>query len=253
MATNLNQPAPSRRLNLSIDYRIITIVLLAVIAGMLALWRPWTSAQTSDRTIQVTGQTTLKAEPDEYIFYPAYEFKNKDRNAALAELSKKSDEVVAKLKSLGVSDSKIKVNSDGYEPYYLEKTPGTTTYTLRLTVVVDNRELAQKVQDYLVTTTPTGTVSPQADFSDARRKELENQARDEATKDARAKADQTAKNLGFKLGKVKAVSDGSGFGDVIPYDGRLEAAIDSSASTKLAVQPGENELSYSITVTYFVK
>ncbi len=54
----------------------------------------------------------------------------------------------------------------------------------------------------MVTTAPTGQVSPRPNFSDAKRKELESKARDEATKDARAKADQSARNLGFKVGKI---------------------------------------------------
>jgi len=82
---------------------------------------------------------------------------------------------------------------------------------------------------------------------------LENQARDEATKDARAKADQSAKNLGFKVAAVKAVNDGSGFGGypypTIDYAEGLKA--DDSRSS-LTIQPGENDLSYTVTVTYFI-
>ena len=123
-----------------------------------------------------------------------------------------------------------------------------------MTIKIDNRDLAQKVQDYLITTSPTGAVSPQAGFSEAKRKTLETKARDQATKDARSKADQSAKNLGFKIGKVKTVTDSSGFGGPIVY-GLAEgsnAGVDSS-NTKLAVQPGENDLQYSVTVTYYVR
>lgn len=258
MSPSDTTPQPTKtRASFSLDYRLIILVLLATIGAMFLIWRPWAApVSEDDRTINVTGEAKVTATPDEYVFYPTYEFKNADKDLALKDLTKKSDEVVAKLKELGVADNKIKTNSDGndYPVYYPESDSKYATYSLRLTVTVDSREHAQKIQDYLLTTTPQGSVSPQATFSDAKRKELENQARDEATKDARAKADQSAKNLGFKVGKVKSVSDGSGFnGDYIRMQGGTEPSGIVTDGQKLAVQPGENELHYSVTVTYFVR
>ncbi len=234
---------------LKLDYRVVIVVLLVVIAGMLAVWRPWIA--TGERTIDVTGTATVTAEPDEFVFYPSYEFTGADKAALLSSLGTKSSEIVAKLKDLGVADSKIKTNSSGYDyPVYKDST-STPTYTLSFTVTLDNKELSQKVQDYLVTTSPSGSVSPQATFSDAKQKELESKARDEASKDARAKAEQSAKNLGFSVGAVKSVNDSGGFGTVFPM--YANSAQDMAVSSgKLTVQPGENDLNYTVTVTYFV-
>jgi len=235
---------------------VILITVIAVLVTKIA-----TSTDTSiGRTVSVTGQATLKAEPDEYVFYPRFTFKNANKDAALADMTKKSNEIVASLKKLGVSDKDIKSNADGNDSdvYYQPLDAGTdkSTYSLQLTVTVADKALVKKVQDYLVTVAPTGGVSPQVDFSDAKRKELESKARDDATKDARAKADQSAKNLGFKVGKVKTISDGSGFND-IPYsiDRGAAMAIDSiePSVASLDVQPGENELNYSVTVVYEIK
>jgi len=222
---------------------------------MLVLWRPWNDTTTDARTVEVTGSSTITAKPDEFVFSPSYDFKDADKDAALAQLSKKSDEIVAKLKSLGVAESKIKTDSSGYDyPVYYDDGQDAT-YTLDLTVTVSDPRLAQKVQDYLVTTAPTGSVSPNADFSDKKRNQLESQARDEATKDARAKADQMAKNLGFKVGKVKAIDDSNGFdGGIVPLTGARGMSASSAEDTSsLSVQPGENDLDYSITVTYYIK
>lgn len=257
-----NPSESNKRISLTFDYRIIVFILLAIIAGMLFLWKPWGpgSADSNARTIDVTGTATVRAEPDEYVFSPNYQFRNADKDKALAELTKKSADIVAKLKELGVKDTSIKTNSSGngdYYPYYFDPISKLATYSLQLTVTINDRDMSQKIQDYLVTTTPQGSVSPQANFSDAKRKELEAKARDDATKEARTKADQSAKNLGFKIGKVKAVSDGVGFGDV--YSTRGAIALDSATETsapappKLGIQPGENELNYSVTVTYYLR
>lgn len=239
----------SPKLNLAIDLRFVVGALLVVIIAMLLIWRPWSAA--SDRTIEVTGSATLKAIPDAFVFYPTYEFKNASKEIALGELSKKSDQVVVKLKELGVPESSIKTTSSGYDPtLYPEYEGKEATYSLRMTVTIDNKELAQKVQDYLVSTAPTGTVSPLPTFSQAKQKELEATARDQATKDARQKASQTASNLGFGLGSVKAVRDGLGFGAIEPYPATTEL---DAAGRSLGLQPGENELSYSVTVTYYIR
>jgi uncharacterized protein YggE len=226
--------------------------LAIVIIGMLFMWQPW--ANTGDRTIEVTGQTKVKAVPDQFVFYPAYQFKGNDKNTALTELTKKSDDATAKLKELGVVENNIKTDSSGFNyPLYIEGEDKETTYSLQLTVTVDNAELAQKVQDFLVTTEPTGSVSPQPGFSETKRKELEATARDQATKEARAQADQMAKNLGFRVSGVKSVTDSAAGGGVIPYMSREGATATDKAQSSFTIHPGENELPYSVTVVYFIR
>jgi uncharacterized protein YggE len=250
----MDSPKPTNATSIQIDFRVVAAILLIVILAMFAVWRPWEGGG-EDRTVSVTGQASLKAAPDEFVFYPTYEFKNADKQAALAAVTKKSGEVVAAVKNLGVADSGIKTNSDGYDTPLYKEDRNTPTYMLRITINVGNKELAQKVQDYLITTSPSGAVSPQATFSDAKRKELESKARDEATKDARSKAEQSAKNLGFGLGNVKTVSDGTGFGVGVMPAGRatMDAMATAPAIQQLTLQPGENELTYSVSVTYYVR
>lgn len=258
MADQISPVQPDqKKLNFSLDYRIVVFILLAVIVGMLVAWRPWQEQLTGDsRTVTVTGESKVSAEPDEYVFYPRYEFKNTDKTAGLKEVASKSEEIITGLKKLGIKDNKIKTNSDGnsFQPYFRED-DSNTTYSLALTITSGQKDEAQKIQDYLVSTGPVGAVSPQASFSEKKRKELESQARDKATQDARAKADQSAKNLGFKIHKVKSVEDGVGFVGLHPQmatDMALSAPMERSIS-KLAVQPGENELNYTVKVVYFVR
>lgn len=251
MSDTIN-PQNKNSFRLSLDYRIIILLLLAVIAGMLIAWRPWDKAGGGERTVKVTGEAKIKAEPDQFVFYPSYEFKNADKSVALKELSAKSEEITNKLKELGVEASKIKTNSSGFDqPVYNQPDSKEATYYLSFTVTLTNRDLSQKIQDYLVSTNPSGQVSPQPSFSDTKRKELESQARDAASKEARSKAEQSAKNLGFKVGDVKSIEDGGGFGDVYPI--MQEADMAAAPATRLGIQPGENELNYSVTVTYYVR
>lgn len=250
------RPSNKQKINIPLDLRVVVVVLLLTIIGMLALWKPWFAGENSaSRTVEVAGEAKVKAAPDEFVFYPAYQFDNEDRTAALAELTKKSDSIVSGLKEIGVPEKQIKTNSNGYDTPGLpeKRVEAVATYSLQLTVTTQDKQLAQKIQEYLLTTAPSGGVSPQYTFSEKKRKALENQAREEATKDARRKAEQMAANLGFRIGGVKSVSDNKEYG-VFPMEGRA-MALDTgeTAQPQLSLQPGENELNHSVTVTYFIR
>lgn len=253
---------PRKKFTITFDLRLVIVLLLLVIGGMLWFWKPWHKEPQADRTISITGQATVKAVPDEYVFYPYYQFKNADRKTAEDALNKKSEEVNAKLKEIGVSDSSIKSNTSNYgNNLYSTQTNNNNSkplyvYTLQFTITVSDQNLAQKVQDYLTTTNSLGSVSPSAQFSESKKKQLQNQARDQATKDARSQADQTAKNLGFKIIGVKNVKDDQGLNNNYPYITNSTddaAGIAKSSSSSLRLQPGENDLSYSVIVVYFIR
>lgn len=237
------------------DYRWVVAVLLVVIVVMIALWRPWEPRYDAQaRTIEASGQATVKAVPDEYAFYPSYSFKNADKATALADATKKSEEVVAGLKKTGVTDTAIKASVNGYQDGMYTSGNGTNdyVYTLSLTVTITDKNLSQKAQDYLVSTSPEGGVSPQPTFSDATRKTLESTARDKASKDARSKADQLAKNLGGKVGDIKTITDGVGFGGVTPMYA-MDTAAGKTMPSSLTLQPGENDLIYTVSVIYYLR
>jgi uncharacterized protein YggE len=243
------------RLNISLDSRKVIIILLVAIVAMVFLWKPWNKPpQNTDRTVQVNGEATIKADPDEFIFSPSYEFKNANKQAALSELIKKSDEIISQLKKLGVPDSNIKTNADGYERgvYFPTSDTGQNTYSLMINVNTDSKDQAQKVQNYLVTTSLSGAVTPYSTFSKPKQKELEGLARDLAEKDARKKAEKSAKNIGFKLGAVKTISETNGFGGITPLE-KASPAIDQASPASISVQPGQNDINYQISVTYYIK
>ncbi len=244
------------KIRVGIDLRILCVILALLVVAMLVIWMPWRSAEKSDEIIKVTGETVLKSEPDQYVFYPAYEYRHADKSTAQTQATDKAKEIVAKLNDLGLPESQIKSSVNGYMNHPVRDTTSEEyVYTAQVTITVSSKDSAQKVQDYIATTGAQGSVTPQGSFSESKRKELESQARNEATKDARHKADQSAESLGFKLGRVKSVEDGAGFAGPIPLDARSGSIEmgDKAISNSLPVLPGENELHYSVTVTYFVR
>jgi len=90
----MKQQTPDNKLNLSVDLRLVVILLLVVIIGMFVMWKPWSTTTNDARTITVTGEAKISAEPDEYTFQPSYEFKDANKETGLANLTQKSDEIV---------------------------------------------------------------------------------------------------------------------------------------------------------------
>jgi uncharacterized protein len=252
-----NNSSTRQNITFSLNYKVISIVLAMLLVLATAFTaRPWVR-DAENRVISVTGEATVTAEADEFIFYPNWSYTATNEQEGLSQVSAKSKEVVTKLKELGIPEQNIKVTSSGTDSngmYYPERELGTNpTYYLTIQVTTTSKEQAQTVQDYLIDTGPTGSITPQGGFSDTKQKELESQARDEATKDARAKADQTASNLGFKVGKVKTVSDLTpGYG-IYPMMDTAVTNSNGAVSDKIAVQPGTNDLNYTITVEYYIE
>jgi len=237
---------------ISLDLRIVSLVLLVGLIASIVMWKPWQT--TSTRTISVSGESSSKAVPDEYQFMPTYQKKGTDRAAIQKELTDKINEVIAKLKELGVDESNISLASSTYDNYYNDGTNEVTSNTL--TIAVNDKDLSQKISDYLVTTAPEGQLSPYATFSKDKQKEVENQLRSEAITDAKKKAEQMAKDLGAKLGKVETITDQTGGGGVFPMLSRTEGSVgmaSDSVVSSLPVLPGKQELSYTVQITYQIK
>lgn len=249
-----------KNITIKINAWVICAILLIANLVTLSLWQPWVDNSVSDRTITITGTTTIEAEADQFVFSPYYQREGSDKVVINAELSDLAKAITTKLKELGVEDSAIKtdVNAYDYSIYYGGPT-NEETATLYVTVTLKDKVLAQTVQDYIVTTSPAGSITPQISFSVAKQKVLEAQAREEALADAKSKAETTANQSGAKLGKVVSITDNI-YGGVTPMPWIMDAgikssdsSISSSAESSYSIQPGLNEYTFSINIIYELK
>src|SRR5690606_39059543 len=130
----------------------------------------------------------------------------------------------------------------------IEPSSNDSTVNLTTTIKAPSKEVAQKVQNYLATTDAKGQLTSQPSFSQTKRHELENQARDKAIKDAKEKAERTASNLSAKLGKVKQVKESQNQG--ISYPAIAEDTKQGAGTSSLPVTPGTQPVSASVEVIF---
>ena len=242
------------KLNLSLDLRIVCMLLVVIILAMTAMWRPWQNSGVSDRTISVTGTGKITAQPDTYQFNPSYQ------KPTTGELITVITTVTNKLKELGVAEKDIQLQSNAYtDPQPLgdkvmtAPAPEQVGSTAYLTIKVPNKELAQKVQDYITTTGAEGQLTPQPTFSDEKQKELKDQARAKAIDDAKAQASKTANNLGAKLGRVVEVKDSTEFGGIYSLEAGSSRGTAQDTVTTLPIFPGEQNITFAVQVTFEIK
>lgn len=235
----------NNKLTFSIDLRVVCVLLLVIIVAMLGFWRPWQADAASDRKITVSGTGKVTTAPDIYQFNPSYQ------KPTTEELNSTVTTVTDKLKELGVEEKDIQVQSNAYRTLEISPIPdqeGTYAY---LTIKVDNKELAQKVQDYIATSGATGQLTAYPSFSDEKQRQLKEEARDKAIEDAKSKGDKTAKQVDAKLGKVIEVKDKeNNFGNIME---RGQSDAKSSASPSMAIYAGEQDVTFSVEVIFQIK
>lgn len=227
----------------------VYVILIAILG--LNIYSVYNKGET--RSITVEGTTTIKAEPDNFVFYPQFEIAETDPAKVKDALAAKSTEVIGKLKALGLTDKDIKLNASQYDNYTMKGAPDGVTSdvipqqtTASLTITVGDKAMAQKVQDYLGTTDATGQLTPQATFSEDKRQKLTDDAEAKAIVNAKEKADTLANNLDAKRGKVitiNPVEDG-------PIAYPMMETTDSTARSSLPIQPGTNEFTYRVSVKF---
>ena len=241
---------------IKLNFAIICLVLAITNLATVAFWQPWRGLTPTSKVIAVEGSATLKSKPDEYLFAPTFQKTAKTEALAQAALAAITTEVTGKLKALGVGEKDITLNASSYTGSMTPVYGGGSTdpqATASLQIIVHTKEVADNVQVYLATTAVTGSIAPTARFSTAKAGKLEIQARDEAIADAKAKAEQSAKVLGVKLGKVTTYTESAGRGGIITPMYNKTAVSSGGAPEAIPVLTGEQDYTLNLQVSFAIR
>lgn len=197
--------------------------------------------------------------PDLAVFNAGITTQAKTASGALTENARAMNNVIAALKKAGIADRDIQTSNLSVNPVYAPQRPlpdGTIEQEQKITgyqatnqVMVRQRKVNEfgKVIDTLVAAGANQVSGPsfQLDNSDA----ATDEARIDAMKKARARAELYALAAGLKVKRVLTISDGGSSGGQPPMMfARAEKMMASSAPSPVAA--GELELGATVTVTY---
>lgn len=204
------------------------------------------------RTVTVVGTGKVTGAPDVLAADVGIEAQAADVSTALDEASAKVKSVTDAVLAGGVEDrSDVQTQQVSISPQYSNPAPGTSstisgyqaTNTIRITI----RDVS-KASAVLSTAADAGgnnTRISNIAFSIDDDSELLKKARTAAFDDARSRAQQYAELADDDLGKVLTIDEASS-SQTQPATGRVQ----SDAVAAVPIEPGEQTLSFTVTVKY---
>src|SRR3989338_1403054 len=164
-----------------------------------------------------------------------------------------ANNIVNELKKLGVKEKDIKTSDYQINPQYRFPETGeaqqitgyTVTQTLDIKVV--DIDLANKAVDAAVKNGANLLGSVSFVLSEEDMSKLEDEARKEAIREARDKAESIAGLSGIKLGKIINIEENTG-GGIVPLRAQGGSALEKDISTELS--PGETKVEITVTLFY---
>lgn len=205
-------------------------------------------------TVSAEGRATRA--PDLAVFSAGVASTGKTAGEALSANAADMTRVISALKRAGIADRDIQTSNINLNPVYAEprrlpdgraddSPPLITGYQANNTVTVRQRNLAEfgKVIDTLVTAGANQVNGPsfQVDNSDA----ATDEARIDAVRKARTRAELYARAAGLKLGRILTINESEAGSPPMPM---YRSAMKSADSTPVAA--GEVALNVTVTVQY---
>lgn len=226
------------------------MVLPVAVPGMAEAQTPASAVITGTR-LDIVAQGSVRRVPDIAIISAGVVTQAVDAATAMRDNAARMSRVIAALKKTGVADKDMSTSSISLSPQYRyieNQAPVITGYQASNQLTVRFRDIAKSgaILDSLVKeganqiNGPTLTIDqPEA---------AQNEARIDAIKQARARADLYAKATGLKVKRIISMSEvdtGAG-GPVLMQS----MARDASASAKSEILPGEQSVGISVSVVF---
>jgi hypothetical protein len=227
-------------------------LFVSVVVLALALSACGPAASGEPRSLSVTGSGMVSLTPDIAYIYIGVHTENRDIAQALAENNQQAQAVVEALKSMGVAAEDIQTSSFNIWSMedYDEIGQTYTKYTVDNTVYVTVRDLTNlgALLNTVVGSGANTINSIQFDVADKTAAMAE--ARQKAMENAASLAGELAQVAGLSLGEIQTItySDSGAY----PYYG-MGGGGASAPNATVPIQPGQLQISVTVSVTYGVR
>src|SRR3972149_3056265 len=246
---------------------LVSMVILAISSLIFANIYSKSIEPSSYRSFSVSGEGKVVAIPDVAQFtFSVITEGGKDVGALQQENTQKANRAIALLKDNGVEDKDIRTAGYSLQPRYQYFScpagknssakpcppPEIIGYSLNQTVSVKIRDF-EKAGEILSGVVQSGVNSvSELSFTIDDRMEIENQARQEAIANAISKAESIAQAGNFNLGKILSINENS-FPVFNQYKTLGIGENEDSASSAPVIEPGSQEVSIGVTISYEIR
>ncbi len=211
-------------------------------------------------TITVSGKGEIYAKPDlaQVTFSVITEAKTVEE--AINENSRKMNQVIEFIKEKGIADKDIKTATFNLYPRYEYHRTESYPYPPEGKRVLVGYEVHQSLEVKIRDFSKIGQIIQGATqnganqvgdlrFTIDKEEELRKQARAQAIKEAKEKAKELASQLGISLGKITNFSENA----VYPRPYFLERAPKGMGEETPQIEPGENKIEVTVSITYEIR
>lgn len=247
---NTDKGGPMNHVAGAVVVFFLCLVAFTKLIGPVPLSISSVTTQKTD-TFSVTGTGKATAIPNIAVTSVGVTVSGATVNTVQGELNKKINAITAAIKQQGIEDKYIQTSNYSIYPTYdyTRSTQTITGYQASSTLTIRIKQL-DKINAVIDQATKNGanTVSGVSfDVEDS--STVESQARDLAIADAKKKAEAAAKSAGFSLGRIINYSEGN---IQAPRPVMMMDMAKSSGTpvSETSVQPGSNEVSISVTISY---
>jgi len=210
-------------------------------------------ACTNPKIVKTTGTAELKVTPDQAVIELGVERQSPTAKEAKAAVTYTSREILAALKALNIEDKDIQTAYLYLEPMIdYRKGVRITNFTAGQSLSVTLHDLSKldAVLDAIISAGANQIGGIEYQSSDLRK--YKDQARDEAAKAAREKAEALAKALGNEIGKTRSIEEVPQTEGYYGY-GRFEAntaGVVGGAPAAPSTAPGQLTVKASVVVSF---
>lgn len=209
-------------------------------------------------SVSAQGTSSLKVEPDLASVYLSIE----SRHTTSAKVAQdnhdvKSDLLYSKLNAIGISDEEIETSYYNVGPEYDYTSNGQKIkgYLVTQQIVIKLEDFS-KVVSVIDSGVDAGALISGINFelSPDKQSEYKSQALEEASADAKKKAEATASGLGKKIGRLVSVeSSDFNYGPVVYYAKSDSGGYAEAREAALQINPTDVDVYASVSVTYRIR
>ncbi|MBN2085059.1 MAG: SIMPL domain-containing protein [Anaerolineales bacterium] len=205
------------------------------------------------RTLSVSGEGRVSVTPDIAVMSLSVISRDAFINAAWDDNNTKTEAAIAAIRGQGVAEADVLSDFSLYQQERYDQfgqPTGEITYVVTHTLTVKVRDLA-KIGDILGAAQAAGVNSVGGiSFSLEDPAPAVSQARALAVADARARAEEVAKGLGVKVGKVLTVNE---YGVTVPYAMDKGYAIGGGGGSSVPIQAGSWDVTMTVSVVFEIE
>jgi uncharacterized protein YggE len=209
-------------------------------------------ACTNPKIVKTAGTAELKVTPDQAVIQLGVEHQSATAKNAKAIVTDTSRKILAALKKLGIDDKDIQTDYLSLQAMIdYRKGLRITNFTAEQSLSVKIRDLSRldDVMDAVISAGANNIGGIEYQSSELRK--YKDQARDEAAKAAREKADALAKALGNQIGKTYSVEEVQQSEGSYLYGGMAaNTVMEEDKSRAPSTAPGELTVKASVIVTF---